>query len=584
MIQVENLSYSFPQKDLYHGLSFTLEDRRHCVLIGSNGTGKSTLLDILVHTEDYVLHQGKVRKDANCIIGYIPQYFEHESGSCCTVTEFLSADFIQMQAQMDALCAEMAAEDADESIFTRYQECLDAFEAADGYNYEINIRRQLALAGLQHTTDLSVSLISGGEYKLIQIIRAMLRSPDLLVMDEPDAFLDFDNISGLARLINNDPGTVLVVTHNRFLLSSCFDKVLHIEGEGLREFDGTYAEYQLSLLQMKAETQAIAQKDAEWIEIQERLVEKLRDDATKIIDPYRGNLLRARVSYLERLQKWRTEKPFLEERNVSMHFPDIAGNEEAEPAWVLRADNFSICFEKPLLENVSFEIGPHEKVALVGKNGTGKTTLLHAIVHGTSSAIQIPQEIEIGFLSQVYEETLNTARTILDELEDLGLPDRESVEAHLLPYCFEENTLDQTIGSLSGGEKNLLQLAKLALGHAQLLILDEPSSHLDLRSQQALERAIRAYPGAVLMVSHDFYTIANCADTILLAENGSIRRMSGRAFRKMFYKQYFKADYLQLEQQKTDLENQINAQLRSNNTDAAKALCVKLEEVLGKMK
>ena len=585
MIQVEQLSYSFPQKDLYHDVSFSILPGQHCVLCGSNGTGKSTLLDILVHTEDYILHRGKVVKDPACVIGYIPQYFVHDRAAGETVFDLLASGYRQMQAELDALCAEMAGEAADPSVFDRYQAALEKFEAADGYNYESTISRQLALAGLQHTAGFPLSQISGGEYKLVQILRAMLLSPELLVLDEPDAFLDFENIAGLSRLINGFRGAVLAVTHNRFLLASCFDKVLHLEGEGLREYDGSYAEYQLFLMRMKAEKQTAARKDAEWIEIQEQLVEKLRDDATKVIDPYRGNLLRARVSYLERLHKWKTEEPFLEVREVSMAFPAVSEEAEDGREYALKAEDFRLAFsDAPLLKHVSFTLAPHEKLALVGKNGTGKTSLLRAIVHGASPAVSVAPETKIGFLSQNYEETLHMDRSILDELEDLGLPDRSSVEQCLRPYCFEADALEQTIASLSGGEKNLLQLAKLSLSGADLLILDEPSSHLDLPSQLALEKAIREYRGAVLMVSHDFYTIVNCADAVLYADGGTIRRMSMRAFRKMFYRQYFKADYLLLEQQKTELELQIAARLRRNDSSGALALCDALEEILAKMK
>ena len=157
------------------------------------------------------------------------------------------------------------------------------------------------------------------------------------------------------------------------------------------------------------------------------------------------------------------------------------------------------------------------------------------------------------------------------------------MEAHLQGYCFAPDSLGRKVGNLSGGEKNLLQLAKLAAGSANLLLLDEPSSHLDTFAQIALENAIAAYKGAVLMVSHDFYTIANCADTILFVENGAVRPMSARAFRKMIYKKHFSKDYLELELQKKDCETRIQRALESGDCVLAQQLCDKLATVLKQM-
>ena len=175
------------------------------------------------------------------------------------------------------------------------------------------------------------------------------------------------------------------------------------------------------------------------------------------------------------------------------------------------------------------------------------------------------------------------ANTIYQELFDAGFETEAQVEAHLQKYCFDPDTLGRKVGSLSGGEKNLLQLAKLAAGNANILLLDEPSSHLDTFAQIALEEAIAAYPGAVLMVSHDFYTIVNCADTILFVENGSIRPMSPRAFRKMIYKKHFRKEYLELELLKKDFETKIARYLEAGDCIEAQRLCDKLAVIVEQM-
>ena len=236
-----------------------------------------------------------------------------------------------------------------------------------------------------------------------------------------------------------------------------------------------------------------------------------------------------------------------------------------------------------MLEDVSFAVHAGEKVALVGANGTGKTSMLREIWKNRNPAIRFSEDASPAFFSQLHAEILKEQNTIYEELFDIGFETHEQVETYLKDYCFDPDALNRKVGHLSGGEKNLLQLAKLSAGNANLLLLDEPSSHLDTFAQIALEDAIAAYKGAVLMVSHDFYTIVNCADTILFVENGSIRPMSARAFRKMIYKKHFSKDYLELELQKKDLETQISRFLEAGNCVEAQRLCDKLAIVVQAM-
>jgi ATP-binding cassette subfamily F protein 3 len=209
--------------------------------------------------------------------------------------------------------------------------------------------------------------------------------------------------------------------------------------------------------------------------------------------------------------------------------------------------------------------------------------MLRQIWKNTHPAIRFSQEAAPAFFSQLHAEILNEQNTIYGEMYDVGFETPDQVEAYLTKYCFDPDTLGRKVGSLSGGEKNLLQLAKLAAGSANLLLLDEPSSHLDTFAQIALEEAIAAYKGAVLMVSHDFYTIVNCADTILFVENGTIRPMSARAFRKMIYKKHFSKEYLELELVKKDLETRIARYLETGDCVEAQRLCDKLAVVVEHM-
>ncbi len=580
MINAEKLSFGFDHNTLFEGISFSLEKDRHCALIGSNGTGKTTLTNLIRSPEEY-LFDGRLQFDGVGRIGYVSQFATREGDQQVTVYDYLCEDFLRLQNEIADVCTQMeTAEDLD-ALMERYQELLDESDALDADNYEVNIRRQLKLAELESKDALALDKLSGGELKLVQVIRQMLRRPGLLIMDEPDVFLDFENLNGLRDLINAYKGTLLVVTHSRYLLAHCFDRIWHLENGDLQEFDGSYAEYNLSRLQKKIDLKLASISDEEEIQRISELVERLRDEATEVAEAQRGRTLKGKVSYLNRLLSRQIKAPFVEIRQPDICLPEVEPTDE--PTELLRITDYSLSFEETLLEQVSFAVHAGEKVALVGANGTGKTSMLREIWNNEHPAITFSEDAKPAFFSQLHAEILTEGNSIYEEFYELGFEHPSLIEEHLKRYCFDPNTLHRKVGHLSGGEKNLLQLAKLAVSNANLLLLDEPSSHLDTFAQIALEDAIAAYQGAVLMVSHDFYTIVNCADTILFVENGTIRPMSARAFRKMIYKQHFSKDYLELELQKKDFETRIARALETGDCVEAQRLCDKLAAVVVQM-
>lgn len=579
MIQVENLSYSFPTKELYKKVSFTIEDGQHCAFIGSNGTGKTTLVDMIIDSENY-LYDGKIIKSEECRIGYVNQFSKSEKDQQKTVFEYLSEKFVENQLETAKVCEEMAVAEDLEPVFARYQELMDLYTAMDGDNYESNIKKQLYLVGMSNHEHTEISALSGGEYKLLQVMKEMLQQPNLLIMDEPDVFLDFENLNGLMDLINSYKGTLLVITHNRYLLNHCFNKILHLENNDIQEFDGNYNDYHFALLQKKIELQEMAAEEQEEIARAEKMVERLRAEATRASIASLGRTVHAKQTYLDRLKARAIKEPFVDIRLPKITLPEIEVDEEPV---VLQVSDYDVAFDETILENVSFELKAGEKVAIVGANGTGKTTLLRDIFKNTNPAIKTGEDVEVGFLSQLHGEMLDESKTVYEEFEALGFEKKADIFHYLKQYCFEEETLTQKIGQLSGGEQNLLQLAKIAVSKANLLLLDEPTSHLDTYSQIALENAVAEYKGAVLMVSHDFYNIVNCADYVLLVEEKSMRPMRIRSFRKKIYENHFSKDYLELEQKKKELETRVAAALKVKDFKTAKKLCEQLEEIIGKM-
>ncbi|MBC5999478.1 ABC-F family ATP-binding cassette domain-containing protein [Clostridiales Family XIII bacterium BX16] len=578
MIQVEELSFGFTAKDLYKDISFTLEAGQHCALIGSNGTGKSTLAEILIHPEEY-LYDGKIVRDESCRIGYASQFSVGDKFQDRTVFEFLSERFTSLQKDIETVCAAMTETEDLDALYEQYQQLLDQNEAMDGDHYESKIRKSLAVAGMNDLAETKLADISGGEYKMLQIMREMLLAPNLLVLDEPDVFLDFGNLGGLAQLINEYEGTMLVITHDRYLLNHCFNKILHLENGDLQEFDGTYSEYRCSILREKLALKLQNIEEQEEIARTQELVDILRKRATEKVNPVIGRSVNAKQSQLDRLVARQIKAPFIEIREPEIVLPKVNVEEAAEKKPVLTITDYQVSFEEDLLENVSFQLFAGEKAALIGANGTGKTTLIRDILQNDHPAIHIDENTKYACLSQLQEEGLDEEKTVFETLQDGGFATREDVRHCLARYCLQEECMDQKVSKLSGGEKNMLQIALLAASDAQLLILDEPTSHLDLYAQTALEKAIADYEGTVLMVTHDFYLAAGCADYILLVEDHTVRRMRTRKFRKMVYDKYFDSAYLETDRKKQELEAAITTAFKKNDLAAVDKLCGQLEEL-----
>lgn len=576
MIKIENLSYSFPKKDLYNNISFTLEEGQHCAFIGTSGSGKSTLIDIIMDPERY-MYDGNLEMDPNCRIGYVSQFSQLDKTKETTVFEFIGEKFLKLQNEITSICTEMETSSDIDTLLEKYQETLDAFDAIGGDDFESNINKKLNLADLMKQRDLKVSELSGGEFKLIQVIKEMLNSPDLMIMDEPDVFLDFENINSLKNLINSHKGILLIITHNRYLLNHCFNKIVHLENMEIQEFDGRYIDYNFSLLQTKIELQELSIADDEEIERNAILIDKLRSIATYSSEAAKGKSLRARVKIQERLEARRIKAPFVEIKQPYIH---LEAHNELEEEIALEVSDYSVAFDESLLENVNFEIKSTDKVAIIGSNGTGKTTLLREIFRNNHDAIKINDNIEVEYLSQLQGEVLNESNTILEEFYDAGFETYSDIKSYLFNYGFDVDFIEQKIESLSGGEKNILQLAKISANKTNMLLLDEPTSHLDTYAQIALEKAIENYKGAILMISHDYYSIVNSMDYVLLIENKTIRKVKMKKFKRMIYANHFNKDYIEIEQNKKSVELKIALALKATDFELAKVLSEELEGLI----
>ena len=605
MIRFENVSFGFPQKDLYEDISFEIEQGDHAVLIGSNGCGKSSLIRLMMDRDNFT-YEGRIVIEEGVRIGYVSQFVSHEREEL-TAYDFLAAPFQKMLADFDEICARMADENEDaDKLNISYQKLMDEIEAVDGYNYDANIRKALAKADLTFLTDSMVSNISGGEYKLLYILRSMLLKPQLLIMDEPDVFLDFENLVSLTRMINDYDGTLLAITHSRILLNCCFDKVLDIENMGLREFPGTFAEYNTWILETKIGLFEHCRDFDEFIEKQEQIVTQIRTRATEMAIPRLGRQVKARATYLERLKRMRGEDPFLEEHHHEFAFrlpekadgltdeadaeettgtvmeaetvedavadarietPEDGGNTEIAADAVISVKDYSLRYDRDVLTNVSFEIRPGEKVAIVGANGTGKSSLLRDVY----SMLEEKQPGRAGYFRQVITEEEEAENS---EASKNGRNDENTGNGKSTGKAKKAKS-GVSVVKLSGGERCLAQLDELCRVPHDILLLDEPTSHLDVYAQIALEKAIRAYEGTVLLVSHDLFAVTGCTDRVLILENGTIREMSGRSYRKSIYSKYFDSDVFEAEKKRIQKEMNVADCIRANKFDEAREILQK---------
>ena len=341
----------------------------------------------------------------------------------------------------------------------------------------------------------------------------------------------------------------------------------------LQEFDGSYIDYNFSLLETKIELQELAQADADEIARHEGVVNNFRTIASNNADASRGKALKGRVRLLERLEARRIQAPFV---YIKQPHIELVSNNPIEEAVAITATNYSVAFDQPLLEKVNFEIQSTDKVALIGPNGTGKTTLLRAIFQNDHEAIAVHDGVQMAYLSQLQGEMLNESNTLLDEFFECGFETSSEIIAYLSKYGFEEEVVREKIAYLSGGEKNILQLAKISSSNANMLLLDEPTSHLDTYSQLALEKAIADYTGGIIMISHDFYSVVNAMDYVLLIEDKTIRKVQMRKFKKMIYGRHFDRDTLEKEEKRQGVERKIELALSQNDFISAQALAEEL--------
>lgn len=484
-----NCGVDISGEPLFRQVSFALEKGEKAALVGPNGAGKTTLIRACLG--DVRLESGEAQVFASW--GYLPQTpIVEDEGSvfACVIRE--RADLLQMQEQLRELEEKMASA-ASEKVMEQYAVLTEAFERQGGYALEALVRRILTGLGLEGEMDSQVARLSGGQKTRLALCKLLLRSPELLILDEPTNHLDIDAIEWLEGYLRDYAGALLIVSHDRYFLDRTVSRVFCLENGELKGYSGNYSEYEL-LRAIEAKTTA---REAERLA---KKIAKLEEYVRRNKAGVNARQARGRESRLQKLKPIQVSKA---DRGMSISM----GSGGRSGDRVLAIEDLAVGFgSRTLFADVQLDLRRGDRVALLGKNGIGKTTLLKAILAKApyQGSIRLGANVRIAYYSQEHED-LGSSGTVIDEIRRVSKLKDPEIRNLLARYGFRNEDVFKQITVLSGGEKSRLALCKLFLEEGNLLLLDEPTNHLDAETRGLLEEALQDYDGTVLTVSHDRY-------------------------------------------------------------------------------
>ena len=522
VLSAASLALAYGDVEIFSGINLRVEDSARIGIVGPNGSGKSTLLKLLV---------GELEPDAGAVhltrgarLGYVPQ--DPESPTSGTIRDQLMTAFQELRRLETEL--EIAASELEqpgirerERAEAHYTSLLDRYEASGGYSYLHNLERVAAGVGLSsQALELPAITASGGEGTRAALAKALLSSPDVLVLDEPTNYLDLEGLTWLEGFLSHNAKAFLVVSHDRYFLDRVVNQVWEMDRGRLQTFPGNYSKYRLFREEGRIRQQREYQRQQEHIESEQAFIRRYRAGQ-------RAREARGRARRLERLE--RIEAP---QADAAVSFSGIAAGRTGH--FVLQSEGLVVGFTEgeqstKLLSVPDLKVERGSRIVIIGANGAGKTTLLRTLLGlapPISGRMITGQGVETGYYSQESGELPEDA-TVLDAFLDVrNLPLGEA-RSYLARFLFHGDEVFQSVGSLSGGERSRLALARLLIKEPNLLILDEPTTHLDIATREALERVLLTYTGTLLLVSHDRQLISQLADKLWIVREGILSLFNG---------------------------------------------------------
>ncbi len=514
LLSAFNLAKYYGADEIFTGISLEIHAGERVALVGRNGCGKTTLMEMIIGRLEP--DDGSISRARDTRCGYLPQNPDFDNAG--TLWQALEAVFGALKAQqteLRALEAQMASPDAAErdAAMARYGALLEQFELAGGFTYEARIGQVLGGLGF-HKDEFNkpVAHLSGGEKTRALLARLLLEEPDLLLLDEPTNHLDIEGIEWLEDQLKNWRGAVLVVAHDRAFLDTITTRVLEMENGKLESYRGNYSAYVLQRSDRRA------QQLSEYRAQQQHIAET-EDYIKRNIAGQNTAQAKGRLKRLQRIE--RIERPH-EQRNIHIDLQtNLRSGDLVLGLYDLKAGYDA---RSPMVRAEEAEIHRGHCVALVGPNGCGKTTLLRTILERIpplAGRVRVGAAVRIGYFAQI-QDYLISDKSILDTLMDAGIPSLAETRSFLARYGFRGDEVFKLVGVLSGGERARVALALLTLQKANVLLLDEPTNHLDIPSQEVLQEVISNFNGTVLMVSHDRYLIREIATQVWAIAGGAL--------------------------------------------------------------
>ncbi len=518
ILACQNIYKSFGTDEILKDVSFTINEREKAAIVGINGAGKSTLLKIIIG--DMAADSGQVITAKGATVGYLAQHQELSSSNTI-YDEVLETkkDIIELEAKLRQMEEDMKHMEGNElaNMLNSYNNANHEFELKNGYAYRSEVVGILKGLGFDETEFTKpVSALSGGQKTRVSLGKLLVSKPDVILLDEPTNHLDMASIAWLETFLLNYSGAVVIVAHDRYFLNRVVSKVIELDMGHGTVFNGNYSDYSEKKSKLRESQIKAYLNQQQEIKHQEEVIAKLksfnREKSIKRAES-REKML-AKIEVLDKPTEVKSEM------KISLEPQIISGND------VLEVQGLSKSFgEHTLFTNLDFDIKRGERVALIGNNGTGKTTILkmiNNIIAPDSGKIKLGSKVQIGYYDQEHN-VLHKEKTLFEEISD-DYPDLTNTKIRniLAAFLFTNDDVFKKIADLSGGERGRVSLAKLMLSEANFLILDEPTNHLDIVSKEILENALNQYTGTILYVSHDRYFINKTATRILDLTNNSL--------------------------------------------------------------